>query len=129
MILDTQFLIRVAAEDPDALAMAREMQTLPNRIPTGVVFEIFDSVGRGADPVSNQRAHKQLLSQHPVVDLTEDIARRAGVLHGTHAASDEKRDLDGVDAMVAATGLALNEPVVSNDSDFQDVDGLAVETY
>jgi predicted nucleic acid-binding protein len=30
---------------------------------------------------------------------------------------------------VAAIGLEYNEPVVSNDTDFQDVDGLIVETY
>lgn len=43
--------------------------------------------------------------------------------------SDRLSDLDGADSIVAAHGLLLDEPVVSNDEDFQDVDGLDVVTY
>lgn len=43
--------------------------------------------------------------------------------------SDRLAALDGADSVVAAHGLLLDEPVVSNDQDFQDVDGLEVVTY
>jgi len=65
----------------------------------------------------------------PVVELDDSIARRAGTLEGAHLASESAPDLGQGDAIVAATGLTLNEPVVTNDEDFQSVDGLRVERY
>jgi tRNA(fMet)-specific endonuclease VapC len=129
VILDTQFLVAGSRDDPDALAKASEIDGSPNRIPTAVVWEIFASVGQGADPVSNQREYQQYFDRNPILNLTEDIARRAGVLLGRSRGSDTNPDLDGADSIVAAHGLALNEPIVSNDSDFQHVEGLKVETY
>jgi predicted nucleic acid-binding protein len=43
--------------------------------------------------------------------------------------SDRLSDLDGADSIVAAHGLLLDEPILSNDGDFQDVEGLDVVTY
>jgi predicted nucleic acid-binding protein len=57
------------------------------------------------------------------------VARRAGELNGEHMKSDRLAELDGADSIVAAHGLLLDEPVVSNDDDFQDVEGLEVVTY
>jgi predicted nucleic acid-binding protein len=131
MILDTAFLISLREEEEGAKRLAAEIEAagLPTRIPTIVIWEIYFSVGAGSRPIENKRDYEQLFANKPTADLTEGIARRAGVLMGTHRATDSKRDLDPGDSIVAATGLAFDEAVVTDDGDFEDVDGLNVEGY
>ena len=104
MILDTQFLGGLVEQWPDARSKAKERDTL-------------------------REGYDRLFRACAVVDVDETLARRAGEIRGRHARSDSLSNLDGADSMVAATALAYDESVVSNDGDFGDVDGLAVETY
>lgn len=131
MILDTEFLVSLKASDPGAVELAAEIERgpVPARIPAPVVHELYRAVGAGSEPNDNARELEALVASKPVVGFDENLARRAGALEGQHLRSDSKPDLGTVDAMVAATGLIHNEPVVSSDEDFQAVDGLAVETY
>ena len=131
MILDTEFLISLQAEEPGAVERAAELEAdgVPTRIPTVVIQELYVNVGAGGDPNENARAYDALVANKPVVPLDENIARRAGVLEGEHLTSDSKPTLGPGDAIVAATGLVHNEPVVTNDTDFETVDGLPVELY
>lgn len=131
MILDTEFLISLRVEEPDALELAAELEAagVPTRIPTVVIQELYVGVGAGDDATENVRAYEALVGNKPVVALDENISRRAGVLEGQHLTSDAKPTLGPGDAIVAATGLVHNEPVVTNDSDFESVDGLTVERY
>lgn len=131
MILDTEFFISLddkieAARD---LAAGLEANGLPTRVPTAVIQELYVSVGAGDDPRKNARAYEALVENKPVVPLSEHIARRAGTLQGQHLASDTKPNLGSIDSIVAATGLTMNEAVVTNDRDFEQVDGLNVELY
>lgn len=129
MILDTEFLIELDAENPDAEALATELEAanVPLRVPTVVIQELYVAVGAGDAPHENARKYEALIRNKPVVDMDETIARRAGALEGIHLASDTKPALGPGDAIIAATGLQYNEPVVTNDRDFTHVDGLAVE--
>lgn len=131
MILDTSFLIALREENEAAIEVAGEIEAanLPARVPTIVIWELYFGVGGGADVVENQRDYEVLLANKPTVDLDAGIARRAGFLMGEHEQSDAKPDLDPGDSIVAATGLALNEPVVGLDRDFGDVEGLEVEAF
>jgi len=131
MILDTSFLIALDAGESAARDAARELEAsnAPLRIPTMVVQELYVAVGLGANTGKNARKFESVLSNKPVVPLSDSIARKAGVLEGEHIASDAKPDLGPADAVVAATGLEHNEPVVTTDtSDFETVDGLDVVT-
>jgi predicted nucleic acid-binding protein len=139
VVLDTQYLISLKEEkgrDADdrptpALDLAAELEAKgePTRVPAAVVFELYISVRLGSKTIINQRAYERLLANKPVVDLDGHLARTAGMLFGEHKASDRRKDLDLGDAVVAAAGLTLNEPVVTNDGDFEDVDGLRVVLY
>ena len=131
MILDTEFLISLRAGESGAVDLAADLEadSVPTRIPTVVVQELYVGVGAGDDATENARAYEALVANKPVVDLDDNIARRAGVLEGRHLTSDAKPTLGPGDATVAATGLVFNEPVVTNDTDFKHVDGLAVERY
>lgn len=131
MILDTNFLGALDARETSALDVAREIEanSLPARIPTPVVFEVFYGIEGAANPAQLRPRYEALFANKPRVELTDQIARRGGHLYAQHEASDSKETLDLVDAMVAAAGLTVDEPVITNDSAFLDVDGLTVETY
>jgi tRNA(fMet)-specific endonuclease VapC len=131
MILDTEFLISLQAEEPAAVERAGELEAagVPTRIPTVVIQELYVGVGAGGDANENARAYNALVANKPVVPLNENIAQRAGVLEGQHLTSDSKPALGPGDAIVAATGLVYNDPVITNDADFETVDGLSVELY
>lgn len=131
MILDTEFLISLRAKEPTALELAAELERtgVPIRLPTVVIQELYVGVGAGDDATENVRAYEALVANKPVVGLDENIARRAGALEGQHLTSETKPTLGPGDAIVAATGLVHNEPVVTNDSDFESVEGLTVERY
>lgn len=134
MILDTQFLGMLVEQGTAAREKATELDAsgLPMRIPTVVAWELYYGIGKidGEEAtVGLQRSYRRLLQSLSVVDLNDRTARRAGILRGKHVASDSLATLDGADSVVAAHGLVYNEPVVSNDSDLQAVDGLQVETF
>ncbi|WP_251327954.1 PIN domain-containing protein [Haloplanus pelagicus] len=134
MILDTQYLGALADERGAARALAHELtaRQVPTRIPTAVIWEAYTGINNAADEdmADLLRArYEQLVASRGSVGLTPAVARRAGKLNGEHMNSDRLSDLDGVDSIVAAHGLLLDEPVLSNDGDFQDVEGLEVVTY
>jgi predicted nucleic acid-binding protein len=131
MILDTEFLISLRAGESGAVDLAADLEaaSVPTRVPAVVVQELYVGVGAGDDATENARAYEALVANKPVVEINANIARRAGVLEGHHLTSDTKPTLGPGDATVAATGLVFNEPVVTNDADFEHVDGLSVERY
>lgn len=134
MILDTNYVGALVERDPGALSLSRETDATaePVRLPSAVVWELFYGLGKLDDTdyaTSLRRKYAGIVGGTTTVDVDDRIARRAGTLRGRHATSDTLSDLDGVDSIVAAHGLVLSEPVVSNDTDFQDVDGLDVVTY
>jgi predicted nucleic acid-binding protein len=133
MILDTQYLGALADGQGAARAMARDLtaRQVPTRVPTAVIWEVYTGIGNAAngDLAGRLRAgYEQLVASRGTVDLTPAVARRAGELNGKHMTSDRLAELDGADSIVAAHGLLLDEPVVSDDRDFQDVNGLEVVT-
>jgi predicted nucleic acid-binding protein len=131
MILDTEFLIELDNQNQDAIEKAASLEKadVPLRVPTIVIQELYVGVGAGSKSFENARKYEALMANKPVVDVDGKIARQAGALEGQHITSDTKPELGPGDALVAATGLQYNEPVVTNDTDFTHVDGLAVELF
>jgi tRNA(fMet)-specific endonuclease VapC len=133
VILDTEFLGKLVEQDPAARRKAGELDAtgVPTRVPAMVTWELYYGVSNAPEPKRHtlRDGYEKLLQSFPVVEMDASLARKAGTLRGRHARSDSLSDLDGADSMVAAAGLTVDEPVVSNDEDFEDVDGLTVETY
>lgn len=131
MILDTTFLVHLFRERPDAFEKGVEFAAdgVIQRVPAPVVVELSYGVERWGD-AEEQRKLANALGMYPVVDVTRELADRAGVL-GARAdeAADGESDIDRVDPMVAAVADVLGEPVLTeNVSDFETL-GVAVETY
>ncbi len=132
MILDTSYIVALDDENPGALALSRRHDAagVPQRLPSILLLELYIGVGAGTQSYHNARKYEELVGNLPVVGLDENIARRAGALEGIHQMHDDKSSLGVRDAVIAATGLVYNEPVVTDDTgDFGGVDGLRVETW
>lgn len=133
MILDTEFLGSLVEQTPAAKQKAGELDDtdVPVRVPAMVVWEVYYGVSNAPkakrDPL--ETAYETLFQSFPVVEMDDSLARQAGRIRGRHARSDSLATLDGADSAVAATALAYDEPVVSNDGDFGDVAELTVEPY
>lgn len=132
MIVDTSLLVALDGDDESAERPVRQHEAagVPLRIPTAVLMELYVSVGLGTSPNTNARNLEALVAHHPIVELDENVARKAGTLLGLHRDSDTKPRLGAFDAVVAATGLVSAEPVITADvDDFGSVDGLQVVTW
>lgn len=131
MILDTSFLIDIMNGLDEAAEKAIEVEAanVPQRVPLLVIYELFTGVGKGSLPEQEQRKIQRVLASRRVSDVDEAMVRRAGILDGELQGSGG-RAIGAVDAIVAATGLRFEEPVVTGDpGDFNGIDGLEVETY
>lgn len=141
-ILDTNFLIDINANRPEAVEKAREIERdgRPRRIPRVVTFELWVAVGKGSRTEHNREKFERLLDGLPQVDLTASIAKRAGEIEGrTQAADQNDVGVGTADAVIAATAVELGEPVITDDrTDFVEriqtqapaqVPGLDIERY
>ncbi|WP_251341356.1 PIN domain-containing protein [Haloplanus halophilus] len=118
MILDTNFLIDLDNDRPEAIEKARriEREGLPRRVPRIVMFELWVAVGKGTRTEHNRRKFERLLDGLPQVELTASIAKRAGEIEGeTQAADPNDIGVGSADAIIAATAIDVGEPVVTDD--------------
>lgn len=91
-------------------------------------FELFTGSERYVEPARERRRIQELLDRYPTLPLTPPAADRAGKIHGSLA--DEGRPIGTVDALVAATALEEDLPVLTRNADeFERVQGLLVQTY
>jgi predicted nucleic acid-binding protein len=83
------------------VAVDLELQSLPLRVPTVVLQELYVGVGAGSQSNQNARTYEALVSNKPIVPLDENISRQAGVIEGQHVASDTKSTLGFVELVTA----------------------------
>jgi len=140
MILDTSFFIDLDNSDQAAIRKARQIQQagVVRRVPRVVVTELWVSAGMGSAPQQNRRTYRQRLAGYPRTDYTDSIAKLAGEIDGEARTNDPNDSGVGLaDAVVAATAIEYDEPVVTdNTSDFVNriqqnlgYSSLDVETY
>ena len=134
MIVDTSFTLDLAAGVEAALAKERELEaeSVPLAIPSMTVLEVYIGVGKVATTREERRRTEAILSSYPLVDMTPSISRRAGRLLGERMADADEGEGPGIgkgDAVVAATALERDEPVLAGDGHFGNIAGVTHETY
>jgi len=130
LILDTSFLIDVQNGVGSATEKAREIESngRPRRVPHTVLYELYIGVGKGTQTEENRERIENVVSSLPLEPTTPSIACRAGRIEGELQKDGEA--VGAVDALVAATALDYDEPVVTADAeDFERVSGVRTETY
>lgn len=116
MILDSSFFIDLDNNDSGAIQKAGRVR----RVPRVVITELWVSVGVGSNAQRNRQKYQQRLTGYPRTDYTDSIAKLAGEIEGDARADDPNDSGVGLaDAVIAATALEYDEPVVTdNTSDF-----------
>jgi predicted nucleic acid-binding protein len=97
-------------------------------VPHVVLYELYIGVGKGVQRDENRERIESVVSSLPLEPTTPSIARRAGRVEGEVQADGEA--IGAVEALVAATALDYDEPVVTADTDdFERISGLRLQTY
>lgn len=109
---------------PLELAAEFESEGVPTRLPTIVLEELYIGVGAGKNANENvhRYEHSSLINRPSLSTRTSPAVREFSKV-STSRATPNRRSGPG-DAIIAATGLVYTEPIVTNDGDFESVDGL-----
>lgn len=134
MIIDTSFVLDVIDDVDAAVAKERDLEAegVPLVIPSMTVLELYIGVGKVANTREERQRVEAVLSSYPLVDMTPSVSRRAGRLLGERMADSDSGEGPGIgkgDAVVAATALERDEPVLAGDSHFGSISGITLETY
>lgn len=130
MILDTAFLIDLQNGLDDAVEMAAEIEAsgAPRRVPHVVLYELYVGIGKGTQTAANRERIDEVVDSLLLEPTTPSVVRRAGEIEGTLQAGGD--GVGAVDAIVGATALAYDEPVVTaNVDDFDGMEGVTVARY
>ncbi len=119
LVLDSEGLSKLAAGDARAHAYLDSARARRGRVAASAIT--LTEILRGGP---RDAAVHRVLSRITVVPVTAQIARRAGELLGTTGLSGHRC---AIDAVVAATALALERPVVLLTSDPDDMNKLVEE--
>ncbi|MEZ3115186.1 PIN domain-containing protein [Halobaculum sp. MBLA0147] len=124
MIVDTSYVLDLLGGNREAFEAGEELVggAKALKIPTMTIVELFVGYGATGDE-DEAREVENALRGHPVVEMDQLIARRAGTVAG-------RTGLDFGDAVIGATAIQLDEPVLTgNVTDFETIDGVEITTY
>ena len=133
MILDTAFLIELLRKEQRAFEKGVELaeNKIPQRVPSPVLYELQYGTELYGDE-SEKRAIGNLNRLYPIVDLNEQIARKAARLIAEadqNAGGAGETGVDDVDPMVAAVADIVDEPVLTSNIDDFEILGVQTETW
>ena len=134
MIVDTSFVLDVIDGVDEAVELERELEVdgVPLVIPAMTVLELYIGVGKVANTRGERQQVEAVLESYPIAETTPSISRRAGRLLGERMAAAEENDGPGIgkgDAVIAATAIERDEPVLAGDRHFESIPGVEVVTY
>jgi len=134
MIVDTSFVLDVVDDIDEAVELERELEVegVPLVVPSMTVLELYIGVGNVANTRGERRRLEAVLESYPIAETTPSISRRAGRLLGERMAETGEDEGPGIgkgDAVIAATAIERDEPVLVGDSHFENIPGVEVETY
>ncbi|WP_433632983.1 PIN domain-containing protein [Halomicrococcus sp. NG-SE-24] len=124
MIVDTSYILDLLDGDQSAFEKGQQLTeaNISLKVPTMTIVELF--VGYGATENEEEARHvENAILGHPILPLDETIAQKAGWIAG-------QTGLDYGDASIGATAVHFDEPVLTaNVADFEQIDGVSIETY
>lgn len=134
MIVDTSFVLDVIDDVEPAVEKERELEaeSIPLTIPTMTILELYIGVGKVTNTLEERQQIEAVLGSYPIVEMTPSISRRAGRLLGKRMAESDDGEGPGIgkgDAVIAATALERDEPVLAGDRHFGNIPGLTHENY
>jgi predicted nucleic acid-binding protein len=122
MILDTNFLIDLLEDKDDALEKLRELRERkePLMMPPGVLYELYT----GLD--SEDRA-RRIENELKMAELTPAVEKEAARIR--QKLNRKGEPTGSIDYLIAGTARHLNEKILTNDQNFNKLEGLQVEDF
>ena len=130
MIVYTCFLIDLMRADSGALQALQKLErgSEPLRVPTVVLYELWEGIERCSTPIRELRAVEAILASHPTVDLSAAAAKRARRLSAQLARRGEV--VDDLDILIAGCALQEGDALLTrNLAHFERVTDLRVHPY
>ena len=130
MILDTDFIIDLMEELPEAVAKMEQLHQRQQTIfiTTPTFFKLFTGVAYGSQPEKEKQKIKLIIENQRIFDLTKASAEEAGIISGT--LKKQGIPIDHEDCLIAGIAIHHNEPLLThNIKHFQRIKGLKIETY
>ena len=88
-------------------------------------MEVYQGIGRGADPVADEGALRRLVASVPVLPFSDAEARRCARIRQVLLDQGRRVDSRAIDLLVAATAIELGYVLVTrNTRDYRDIPGL-----
>src|SRR3989441_2002930 len=121
MILDTSFILDLWADQPDAVAKARQIDARgePIYIPTPVLYELWEGVARSERPRAEAAKVTDFAGGHELLPFSETDAREAGLPSGQLSRSGEL--IGTVDVQIAGMAEARAQTPLGPDRRFRDL--------
>jgi len=130
MILDTSFILDLWADQPDAVAKARQVDARgePVYIPTPVLYELWEGVARSGRPRAEAAKVTDFAGAHELLPFSETDAREAGLLSGQLSRSGHM--MGTVDVQIAGMAKVRGQTLLASDRRFRDLaDAIRIEKY
>lgn len=130
MIVDTDVLIDVMGDDEQAKREVADLESarVPLRISSVSLFELYHGLERVEDSADGRRRMEAVLDSKPTYPADDAVMKKAGRIDGRLTA--EGRTIGMGDAIIAATALVHEEPVLTRNVDrFERIDGVGIESY
>ena len=130
MIIETSFILDLWNEKPEAMNKALEIDARgdPIYLPTPVLYELWEGVGRSGRPRQEVTKIQNFVSGHEILPFSDADAREAGLLSGrlSHAG----RMMGTIDVQIAGMAKARGQPLLTADRRFRELSAeIRLETY
>ncbi len=123
-VLDTTWIIEYLRGNEHVVRRVQGLQEEGLGVSIVSVAELFEGVFRSNRPRENEQALQDFIGGVTVLPISEEIAR----IYGEQKAALVKKGagVGSLDLLIAATALAAGTALLTFDSDFQRVEGLAI---
>lgn len=128
-LLDTTFIIDLMKRVPEAMEKATELEKSSEvvRIPTPVIFELWEGIERSDHPLTEEKKVSRTLGSILEMPLSGEHAKVAGKKSGQLIRRGEM--LDPIDLLIGGMASAENESLLTRDTDFDKIEDVDVEGY
>jgi tRNA(fMet)-specific endonuclease VapC len=121
-LLDTTWIVEYLRGNAEVISRVQELQEEGLAVSIISVAELYEGVFRSNNPTANEQSLKDLLSAATVLEITQEICR----VYGEEKAKLVQKGaiIGALDLLIAATVLHHNLTLLTEDHDFERIEGL-----
>ena len=126
-LIDTDWVIDYLADVTEAADLLSELAEDGIAISIITYMEVYEGVGRSANPEAAEETLAAFLTDVPIVSFSLAVARRCATLRDTLRRQGKRVNARALDLIVAATALEANLTLVTrNVDDYRDIHDLSL---